>query len=137
MGEVRPFSLRSPDATPESCSAVAEAVTYERSYSFLPGTVRTAAILTVGLGSCSVLGGRLSAGRFDLLIDALNRYPHAKSTAARWLVPALRNLVSESRETPEQLMNDWAVEAERRYNLLVHPHSARFQGDPPQHAALD
>ncbi len=99
--------------------------------------LKLSAILTANFGRPRIFGMGLGYARFDCLLSALNRYPHADSTACRWLIPALRNLVWEDRESPDELVARLSLECDRLHDLQVHPDSPRFQGHPPQHAVVD
>ena len=130
-----------PESTPEAVDAVQATANASRfgepRWPVDSTSLKLAAILTVRFGDFQVFGCRIGGGRYDYLLDALNCYPHPESTACRWLVPAIRNLASKHRETPEDLWNEWAHEGDRLHDLILHPRSARFQGSPPGHAVLD
>lgn len=112
--------------------------TLEARWAVTADSLKLAGILTVRFAPVYVWSLRLGPGRYDCFIDALNRYPHPDSTACRWLLPALRNLVNtEQRESPEELFGQWAVEHHRLEDLTLHRWSPRFQGQPPQHAVRD
>ncbi len=126
-------------ASKEAVGAVREALcaNSRKTHPISQPTLRLAAILTANFGRPTIFRMRLGYARFDCLISALNRYPHSESTACRWLIPALTNLVWEDRETPDELIERLSLECDRLHDLQMHPHSPRFQGHPPMHAVVD
>ena len=79
--------------------------------------VKLAASLAARFSGLPTFYSGAGPGRWDLFVEALNQYPHQNSTACRWLAPALRNLLCEPRETPEELwdvwLRDWELSVER------------------------
>jgi len=96
-----------------------------------------AAAFTTYFGEAEIASAKVPVYRGDLLIDALNRYPHPAAAACRWLVPALRNLIGGERETPDELWDQWDRERDRIRRLSLHPWSTAFQGRLLPHNLID
>jgi hypothetical protein len=133
-----PYPHVTTDAVAAVQAAANEVRASENAWRITEESIEMAALLTAVHGRLTVFDTLIVGYRLDILIEALNRYPHPRATACRFLVPAIRNLVMTQRETPEDLWNAWRHEQHQVHDLTVHPWSPRFQDEPlPQYAALD
>jgi hypothetical protein len=96
-----------------------------------------AAALTAYFGDVEIAFTKVPVYRGDLLLDALNRYPHPAAAACRWLIPGLRNFFGEPREGADELWSHWHHEHDRLHRLSLHPSSFSFQGRHPRHNLID
>jgi hypothetical protein len=128
-----------------SNQAVAAAGTAAHRHLFGPGprpvitaeVLTRAAAVTAYFGQVEVAFTKVPIFRPDLLIDALNLYPHPAAAACRWLVPALRNFFDEPRESADELWSRWHHEHNRLHRLSLSPSSISFHGKPPRHNLID
>jgi len=134
------FATREPTPSAEATAALTESTWGHGSGRQLTdSTIQEAASVAVRFADIAPFDQRMPPARWDLLIEALNEYPHPMSAAVRFLVPVLRNLMSEcgTRETPEQLWATWNQETDRLRDLTLHTLSPRFHRECHAYSILD
>ena len=133
-----PLSPNAPSFSDAALEALRRSVRFESIEPLIDASyARLAVALTIRFQAFRIMGTTLGAGFGDVVVSALNRYPEVASTAATILVPALRNLLREPRESPDELWAAWANDERRLRRLILHPHSTLFQGRSPRHLLLD
>ena len=94
-----------PPEPTETASAVAQerASAFGLERKFSAADLKLAAAITAHVSGLFSGVDPLGPSNWSIIVAALNAYPHPESTAVRLLKPALRNLVGQARETPEEL----------------------------------